>query len=161
MQLLVTEKTGQQLGTIANYMDPEKEPFCRRDGCFLCKTSDGPTWGKCWREGVTYQITCLVCLREGRQAVYLGETGYSSYFRGRFHQDGLRNKIADNPLYKHCLECHPAGRMDWRDFKMSVVGQFPRPILRQSHERQLIERAVDQRAGGEGIIILNSKSEFL
>ena len=129
-------------------MDPEKEQFCQRDGCFPCQTSVGPTWGKCWSEGVTYQITCLVCLREGRRAFYVGETGYSGYFRGKFHQDGLRTRDAENPLYKHCLECHPSGSLHWRDFRMTIIGQSPCPILRQSHEGKLIEGLVDQKAGG-------------
>ena len=160
MKLLITEKTGDKLSNVTNYMNPNPPKFCRRDGCFLCETNAKPTYGNCWLEGVTYQIDCMLCLKDGRKAFYLGETGYSCYFRGCFHQDGLRNQNPENPLHKHNLECHPGGRLSWRDFIMTLRGCFNRPLLRQSQEGQLIGQAVHHKAGGENLILLNSKSEF-
>ena len=117
MRLLVLEKTGDKLSMVTNYMNLNKQEFCNRDGCFLCATSHEPTYRKCWVESITYQIDCQRCLKDGISAVYVGETGYSCYFRGKFDQDGLRNKHTDNPLYKHNLDCHPDVTLSWRDLK--------------------------------------------
>ena len=38
--------------------------------------------------------------------LYDGESGFNCYTRGAQHQDGLRLKEEDNPLWKHCLVEH-------------------------------------------------------
>ena len=55
---------------------------------------------------------------------------------------------------------HPMMTMTYKDFQMSLAGQFRRPVLRQSHEGTSISRAIDLREGGGNLVLLNSKSEF-
>ena len=72
----------------------------------------------------------------------------------------MESKDIENPMFKHSVECHPDLQMTFRDFQMTVLGHFPCPILGQSMEGTFIARAVDHRAGGANIVLLNSKSEF-
>ena len=50
--------------------------------------------------------------------------------------------------------------MSQTDFKMTVMGVFNRPVLRQSQEGCSISGAIDDRNRGQKIVLLNSKNEF-
>ena len=58
MGVLVSEKNGTQIKSVANFVEPHKEDYCSRHDCFVCKSADKPTFGNCWREGVSYSISC-------------------------------------------------------------------------------------------------------
>ena len=47
-----------------------------------------------------------------------------------------------------------------KEYKMSVTGVFPRPVLRQAQEGTLIGRAIEDIQCGQRLVLLNSKSEF-
>ena len=66
--------SGPQLKTVANFAEPYKSDFCNRIDCYVCKSADRPTLGKCWLEGVGYTIKCKVCLGKGIESIYIGET---------------------------------------------------------------------------------------
>ena len=137
-----------------------KEKYDRRD-CFVCLTQQKPTNGKCWRDGVAYEISCQICPQVGRRAVYFGESGYNSYFRGGFHLRALAAGKEDSPLCAHNTEAHPQQKMTYKDWKMEITGNYSRAILRQSKEGISISGAIKERDRGARIQILNSKKEFI
>ena len=110
MKILVSEKSGIQIGRVGNFSHPEGPAWCSRPDCFVCLSSEKPTNGACWREGTSYRIECLICQKDGLRSVYFGESGYSGYYRGRFHIQGLKDRKQDSVLYEHELALHPAGR---------------------------------------------------
>ena len=86
--------------------------------------------------------------------------GHSSYYQGRHHIDGLRDKAADSLLHRHNLAQHPDRRLKVEDFRMSILANYQRPILRQSREGLEIENSLQKIKDGQRLIILNSKAEF-
>ena len=146
---------------MANFVEPHKEDYCSRHDCFVCKSADKPTFGNCWREGVSYSISCRRCLKKGIQATYFGESGYSGYFRSKFHIDALKKKSKKSVLYKHNIEQHPDLHLTEDDFKMVILGGSGRPVVRQCQEGILIQRALEAAEQGQRLQLLNSKSEFL
>ena len=76
MKILVTEKNGNKLRNIANFCDLYVPDLCLTDGCFVCQSANIPTRGSCWREGLGYRIDCKICLLDGTEGVYFGETAH-------------------------------------------------------------------------------------
>ena len=145
---------------MANFVDPQVPDFCERKDCFPCRTADKPTRGMCWREGAAYRIDCLLCQPWGITAVYHGETGSSSYWRGKFHLEGLLNRKPDSALYQHLLNFHPSRHPSMRDFRMHTAAVYKRPIVRQSREGLEINSAIRDRQQGKKIVLLNSRNDF-
>ena len=115
----------------------------------------------CWREGVGYRITCRKCLEErGKITIYYGESGFSSFVRGKSHPKRLKNRRVDSALYNHNLDCHPGTKMQMQDFTMEVEGTFARPVVRLAQEGVKIGKAIKARDLGLGLELLNSKKEF-
>ena len=108
-----------------------------------------------------YTIRCKVCLGKGVEAKYFGETGFSAYFRMKFHTDTLRRKTKESVLYKHQLEHHPGMTLTQDDFLFRVTGRFGRAITRQCQEGIFINHALDAVKQGDRVVLMNSKSEFL
>ena len=161
MKILVQEKTGSKLANICNYQDPSTSPYCQRGDCFPCRTGERPTRGSCWSAGAVYSITCNRCNQRGRQAVYWGESGSSSYFRGKAHMDAFRRRQTDSILLKHQMDFHEGEvEMEEKDFTMKTVSNQTRPLLRQSQEGCLIENTVREIELGARKILMNGKSEF-
>ena len=146
MRIVVQERAGNALKHLAK-PEPLKNKGCEREDCFPCKTT-GP--GKCEKNGCGYRIRCETCNREGRLSLYDGETGSNCYTRGAQHQDGLRLKDENNPLWKHCLVEHngqPA------EFSMKQTNVFGSCLVRQVNEAVRIEMS-------KADCVMNSKSEF-
>ena len=160
MNLLVIEKNGVQLNHVGNYQDPSPRDFCGRQNCFVCLSADKPVNGRCWKDGASYQIICLLCDKEGTQVSYFGETGYNCYQRGKQHLKALEGSQPDSPLYCHNQEIHPNIQMTARDWRMKVSGIHRRPLLRLCSEGVAISGAIEERDRGANMVILNSKKEF-
>ena len=126
----------------------------------MCFSAKKLTKGLCWREGVAYQIDCLVCLARGVQGLYYGESGFSGYQRGKAHLEGLASRDEDNVMVAHNEICHPDMMLTRKDFRMSVMECFRRPILRQAFEGLSISRSISERERGRNIVLMNSKKEF-
>ena len=107
MKLLVLEKNGPQLARISNNIDPYKPDYCERERCFPCKTATKPTRGSCWVMGAAYRIICLDCLNRGVKAIYHGESGHSSHYRGLAHWDGYEKGKVENVMMQHDVAFHP------------------------------------------------------
>ena len=59
LNILVQEKSGNQLKGLCNFVDMKIPDFCGRIDCFPCITANKPIRGRCWKEGVNYSIKCL------------------------------------------------------------------------------------------------------
>ena len=98
MMAAVVEKAGAANKKLAK-SEPLQRNGCGRAKCFPCSTGGG----KCEKNGVCYKIRCETCLRAGRSAQYDGEAGKNAFTRGYEHQDAIRIKNEESPLWKHCL----------------------------------------------------------
>ena len=146
---------------ISNHVDPFTPKYCTREDCFVCRTAGRPTNGICWKLGAVYRIDCIRCKLSNLQAVYIGESGFSGYFRGKSHLEALRTGAADSVLHGHNLTFHPEGSMSMRDFQMSIISNHHRPIMRQCQEGLEIAHIMrESEARGRRIILMNSKSQF-
>ena len=149
MKVLVQEKTGTKLSAACNYADPFTPKFCSRKDCFPCKTGEKPTRGTCWRTGATYSIECRRCARRGIKAVYWGESGFSSHYRGKQHLSAFRRSQQDSALVKHVQDCHQGEEeeMDEDDFVMKTVQTHGRPLTCQCQEGLLLKHSVKGHPG--------------
>ena len=96
----------------------------------------------------------------GIKTIYNGKSGFSGYWRGPAHLEGLTKKDLDNVLFTHNLKAHPTIDMGRKDFVMTVEETFARPVLRQVYEGCVITRSLYLRAIGANIELLNSKKKF-
>ena len=60
----------------------------------------------CMKESVLYSIKCLECKKKEVTSEYWGETGRDGHTRGGEHLCGLRDRLEENPLWKHLWERH-------------------------------------------------------
>ena len=161
LNILVQEKPGIQLKGLCNFVDIKIPDFCGRTDCFPCITTNKPTRGRCWKEGVNYCIECLACQKNNQvKAIYHGESGFSAYFRGRQHMDGFTREVTGNTLYDHNVAFHPHEKLKIKDFRMTVVSSVKRPILRLSKEGVLINHTQQQVERGERVILMNDRAAF-
>ena len=82
---------------------------------------------------------------------YWGETGRDGFSRGEEHVAGCRNKLDDNPMWKHVWEHHD-GVGGEELFTMRMEHSFPKPLVRQIREGVEIEMSRGT--------LMNSKSEW-
>ena len=83
---------------------------------------------------------------------YWGESSRSALVRGRQHLEAIRNpeKHPENALARHTKLYHAAGETP--NYKMALVGSFPKPLDRQVWEGILI-RGGEQNTD----ILMNNK----
>ena len=103
---------------------------------------------------------CKLCASQGKTTLYYGESGFSSFTRGKNHLDGLKNCNPENVLFQHERECHSTKRMGLEDYTMEVTGTFSRPVVRQSQEGTMLANAIRARDLGVDMKLLNSRMEF-
>ena len=81
---------------------------------------------------------------------YDGETGCTSYTRGKQHAAALRLEDEENALWKHCLVEHEGVKAD---FSMKQTNVFNSCLARQVNEAVRIEMSTAD-------CVMNSKAEF-
>ena len=112
---------------------PADMDTCHKEDCLPCKS--GQTKQKsCQRAtvgGVGYEQQCLLCLQDGKTALYHGETSKTLYKRSTQHEYGLNRKKADNPMFKHMSNFHPGQEPD---LIMKATKFFSDPLTRQINE---------------------------
>ena len=109
---------------------------------------------------MNYEIHCKLCLKEGKRTLYIGESGFSSHYRGNFHREGLENRNPDNVLYRHNLDSHPSRTITHKEFIMTAQGHQKLPVLRQSREGVSLSREIEAREAGVRLELINSMLEF-
>jgi len=146
VKIKVMEKPGRSLKSLIQKPDPFKRKTCDRDDCFICKTNGK---GNCTMNNVCYSITCgEEC---GKKDIYIGETSYNGYTRGKQHQKSLKTKNKASILWKHCVK-HHKGKI--QTFKMNVTGSYGKDaMIRQITEGVKIENTEKERT-------MNDKTEW-
>ena len=91
-----------------------------------------------------------------------GETGKSSYRRGKNHLEGWRRKEEGNIFYEHCKDDHNDRLMSENDFSMKVTGRYRSSLVRQTSEGVFIDTKMKQSRDDKktNIKLLNSQSRF-
>ena len=96
----------------------------------------------------------------GIKTIYNGKSGFSGYWRGPAHPEGLTKKDLDNVLFTHNMKAHPTKDMGQKDFVMTVEETFALPVHRRVYEGYIITRSLNLRVIGANIEQLNNKKEF-
>ena len=102
-------------------------------------------------------------MNEGKETLYIGETGKSSYRRGKNHVDGWRRGEDGNVLQEHFREVHEDEKIpDNDDFSMKVTGEYKSSLARQTSEGILINQQLEKTKVKPNTLLelLNSRSEF-
>ena len=170
MNILIQEQTGGKIQEkIVNSQDPWQTKFCERHSCFVCKTNDNGSEGKCWYQNCTYQITCNECEKEGMKSVYIGETK-SIYQRLKKHTKKMIKENKDSVLHNHAKDAHPNKTMTPLDYKYEVTGKYKSPLERQAGESSILQLEIEKSEEKNNddqtkklpkkVHILNSKGEF-
>ena len=126
----------------------KEETKCGRENCVV-HTSGGK--GNCNKQGAVYQGICVCCEQNNVRSVYFGETGKSTFVRGKQHLTAIGDPVGKqrgNAFAKHIMEKHNGNRNI--KFRFNVVKTFKKPMERQIREGVEIARA-------EVDMLLNSK----
>ena len=100
---------------------------------------------------MTYENTCNICKKEGKETIYVGETYRSLAERHSEHvSDWIDNK-EESHMNKHALEAHSG----ITDFSIKIVKSHKTAISRQISETVRIKCKTL-----EGATLLNSKTEY-
>ena len=95
------------------------------------------------------------------RCLFLGESGFSTYYHGRQHLKGLRKRSKGSVLDEYEKEHHQGVRMEMSDFTMKIVENYRRPVLHLSREGLQISTTLrDMRDRKRRIILLKSKAQF-
>ena len=133
----VVEKSGIKIRNLLPGLKENNE--CSRENCFI-HSSGGR--GNCNKEGVVYKGTCLLCEREGKESIYIGESCRSGYVRGLQHLHAIRNYELDrhknNAFSKHIRDTHNG---EETPFKLDVIKSYKKPLERQVREGVEIVRS--------------------
>jgi hypothetical protein len=86
-------------------------------------------------------------------AVYIGESGFSGYYRANIHARDIGSKDLQNAFAKHLNIFHPEFEGDPTVFNTQVIQTFRKPLPRQITEATMIHNNSAQ-------VKMNSKAEF-
>ena len=150
---------------------------CDRNNCLVCCHPD--TKGGCRKQSVTYQISCdrspcsdgydksnplaQLSTRDNPPALYRGETSKDCYIRGSQHNRDYKNKLDGSSLWRHADDVHDGiiGPNDGiKDYRMTQLRSYPRPLDRVAAEGVLIGDLDDQDQQGAAVS-LNSKRDWM
>ena len=145
IRVKVVERAGRKISSILPGLKEETD--CTREDCVV-HSSGGK--GNCNREGAVYRGECVTCETDGMKSVYIGETGRSTYVRGKQHVIAMKNPMnhQSNAFAKHIIEKHNGKKET--EFKVNVVDTFQKPLERQVREGIEILRA-------QADIVMNSR----
>ena len=148
--LMIREVPGQRVQhKLSNVTKLNREGKCERLNCLPCSSAESGSKGACWRSNPTYQIKCATCRDEGNEAVYTGESGYTSFTRAGLHLEGLRKEDGRSALWEHAVLQHGAEKGDGKkmmsNFTMKVLGSHKSPSLRLISEAIEIENQIQRR----------------
>ena len=131
--------------------DPWSKECCERIDCLPCREKEKAGGVNCQTENITYSISCKECKRQGRIALYWGESARTGYKRGKEHIEGLEKEWEKAPLWRHVESYHGGAKVpEW--FMMKVQKTHRNPLSRQIAEGVEIAHC-------EAEIVMNSKGE--
>ena len=108
----------------------------------------------CSTPSVGYQLSCMLCKEDGKDAVYEGETGRPAVTRMMEHIKGYQANKKENPLTRHRLTDHPSHSQKQVKFRFDLTGKFKDPLTRQAEEGVRI--CARNKLGN----LINTKNEF-
>ena len=137
---------GQTLLESLGNQAPWKDESCTRPNCKPCQSKPG----SCLRRNCTYRISCQTCQKDGKEAIYWGETHRAWGDRQREHENALRNNNETYAIVKHQLNVHP-------DQPPAFEYKFHQS-WKTSLDRQIGEALLINEANKD--TLLNSRSEW-
>ena len=122
MRIKVVEKAGKRLSTVLPKVKRRTE--CKGSERMLHISGNK---GDCGQEGIVYRGECLDCAGEGKERIYIGETGRSIYVRGKQHIEAINNptKHKSNTFARHIIKEHKGEKCN---IGVKIVASFKRPL---------------------------------
>ena len=162
----IIETAGKTLEQTLVNTDPFNGNQCKDEKCEPNKNPKNLI--NCRRNGVTYRVSCLSCLRAGRPsdataflecACYYGESAKNMHCRSKEHVSKFNSKSekirAESAFYKHLMNTHEGKSADknFSDyFEIKILKAYKKPFTRLVEEGTFISSH-----RGE---LLNSKNEW-
>ena len=162
----IIETAGKTLEQTLVNTDPFNGNQCKDEKCEPNKNPKNLI--NCRRNGVTYRVSCLSCLRAGRPsdvtaflecACYYGESAKNMHCRSKEHVSKFNSKSekirAESAFYKHLMNTHGGKSADknFSDyFEIQILKAYKKPFTRLVEEGTFISSH-----RGE---LLNSKNEW-
>ena len=162
----IIETVGRTLDQTLVNTDPFNGNQCTDVKCEPKKNSKNKI--SCRRKGVCYRVSCLSCLRAGRQAdvtaylecaCYYGESAKNMHCRSKEHVSKFNNKSekiwAESAFYKHLLSTHggKSDELNFSDyFEIQILKAYIKPFTRLVEEGTYITSHKGE--------LLNSKNEW-
>ena len=143
----IAEKNGNKAIQLLHKSNPWAEGICGRESCLPCDTGDTKC---CFKRNIVYKSSCILCKKEGKESVYIGESSRSSHERGAEHLDDFHKHKQDSHMRKHTENSHPQEHN--HNFEFKVIQSFSSALMRQITEAVLIRR--------QGGTVLNSKGVY-
>ena len=100
----IVEQSGTSLKALLVRSNPWSGGKCGRFACLPCEA--GAEDSKCFKRNILYESLCLECAKEGKEAVYVGESSHSAYERAQDHMGDYRDKAEDSNMNNHAQTQH-------------------------------------------------------
>ena len=153
----IIETSGKSLEHCIVKTDPFNGNQCLDKNCLPAQNPDNKI--SCRRNNIGYRIPCKLCITEGKNSVYVGETGENMHVHYKSHLTKFNSKKTDikesSAFYKHLKNAHGGNTesLKFSDcFLVEIVKAYSKPITRQTEEGTFMVNI-------EGNL-LNSKTEW-
>ena len=144
----VVERQGPKVGSLIINPAPWRREACLKPSCTPCEEKPG----SCRARNCVYKITCLLCMDNGLNTLYIGETHRTWGDREADHQKALEDSNTEYGIVKHHSEHHT---LLGPSFKYEGGGT----CFKSSIERHIMEALMIQNTPRD--ITMNRKSEWV
>ena len=153
----IIETSGKSLERCIVKTDPFNGNQCLDKTCLPAQNKNNKI--SCRMNNIGYRIPCKICIKEGKNGIYIGETGENMHVRMKSHLTKFNSKkphIRDSSaFFKHLQNTH-GGLKEGQGFAdcffVEIVKAYKKPMTRQTEEGTFMINT-----DGE---LLNSKTEW-
>ena len=105
------------------------------------------------QQGILYRVKCKLCLQEGKNSFYIGESARTPYDRGLEHLNLINREDRESPCVEHRDEYHQGQEVE---FQMAVLS-YPKTTL----QRQATEAfQMDLHREVKNCLVINRRGEW-
>ena len=145
------ERNGTKLESLLVRNNPWASEPCERSTCTVCNQKEVPKQPRCRTRNMTYMNLCMICKKEGKETLYIGETYRSIKERHGEHIRDWLDEKEESHMTRHSKECHNGVT----DFMIKPISSH-----RTAMGRQISETVRIKIKTLEGANLLNSKTEY-
>ena len=135
----IIETSGKSLERCIVKTDPFNGNQCLDKTCLPAQNKNNKI--SCRRNNIGYRIPCKICIKEGKNGIYIGETGENMHVRMKSHLTKFNSKKAhirdSSAFFKHLQNSHGGikeGQSFADCFFVEIVKAYKKPMTRQTEE---------------------------